>query len=138
MQVAIKKPTVFTKKSVITVLAILLSIFLTTSGDFALANEKDKATANSNSSAATLAGISATSDDGKGAIDEGKGLVYFMMAAGFVIIAGCLVVAGVKLAASGTGQKRAEALIWVGGAFLGAFIVYKAFDLLGYAIGFSS
>lgn len=88
--------------------------------------------------AADLVGVKKASDNGKGLIEEGKGLVYLMMAGGFVIVAGCIVVAAVKLSAAATGQKRAEATMWVGGAFIGAFLIYKAFDLLGYAISFGS
>lgn len=89
-------------------------------------------------SAANLVGVKKVDDNGKGLIDEGKGLVYLMMAGGFVIVAGCIVVAAVRLSAAGNGQKRAEAMMWVGGCFVGGFLIYKAFDLLGYAISFGS
>ncbi|MFL0584283.1 hypothetical protein ACH0B6_17050 [Solibacillus silvestris] len=88
--------------------------------------------------AANLVGVKKVDDDGKGLIEEGKGLVYLMMAGGFVIVAGCIVVAAIKLSAAGNGQKRAEAMMWVGGCFVGGFLIYKAFDLLGYAISFGS
>lgn len=95
-------------------------------------------TADAAGDAAKLVGVKTVNDDGKALIEEGKGLVYLMMAGGFVIIAGCIVIAAIKLAAAGNGQKRAEAMLWVGGAFVGAFLVYKAFDLLGYAISFGT
>ncbi|MGE7692283.1 hypothetical protein ACQKMI_24285 [Lysinibacillus sp. NPDC097214] len=90
---------------------------------------------NSASDAASSAGITAQSDDGKALIDQGKSWVYILMGFGFVVIAGCLIMAGVKLAASSQAQKRVDAFWWVGGAFIGAIIVYNAFKLLGFAIG---
>ena len=102
-------------------------LFIVPGSDIAFA---DKA-----SDAAGMAGISSTGDNGKALIEEGKGYVYILMAFGFVIIAGCMIMAAIKLAASANGQKRAEALWWVGGAFIGAVISYNAFKLLGFAVG---
>lgn len=114
---------------ILMVVAIAFTFFLVTGNDYAFANEND---------AAKLVGITATDDNGKALVEDGKTFVYLMMAVGFVIIAGCIVVAAIKLSAAGTGQKRVEAIMWVGGAFVGAFIVYKAFTLLGYAVNFGS
>lgn len=116
------------KKVVAVFLLVMFAMFMySTTGTIASADA-------SSSDAAKMVGITPNKDEGKALIAEGKGVVYLMMAGGLVIIAGCLIIAGVKLSAAGNGQKRAEAIMWVGGALIGAFIVYKAFDLLGYAI----
>ena len=114
---------------ILMVVAMAFTFFVVTGNDFAFAAEND---------AAGLVGITAQTDNGEGLVEDGKNFVYLMMAVGFVIIAGCIIVAAIKLSAAGTGQKRVEAMMWVGGAFIGAFIVYKAFTLLGYAINFGA
>lgn len=119
------------KKTVAVFTLIMMALML-----YSATGMIDSADAASN--AANLVGVKKVDDKGKGLIEEGKGVVYLMMAAGFVIVAGCIVLAAIKLSAAGNGQKRAEAMMWVGGCFVGGFLIYKAFDLLGYAISFGS
>ena len=91
------------------------------------------------SSAMKNAGISAGKGSGDGFLAEGKTFVYFLMAVGGLIIVGCIIIAAVKFAgSSGNAQKRTDAMWWIAGCFIGIYIVYKAFDLAGWAISLGS
>ena len=85
------------------------------------------------------AGLNNTGGTEDGLLSEGKTLIYFMMAAGGLIIVGCLIMAAVKFAASsGNAQKRTDSIWWILGCFVGVWIVYKAFELAGWAINIGS
>jgi len=85
------------------------------------------------------AGLSSGANQADGLLKEGKSLVYTIMAAGGLIIVGCLIIAAVKFAgSSGNSQKRSEAIMWIVGCFIGVYIVYKAFDLASWAINIGS
>ena len=89
--------------------------------------------------AMSKAGITAGSGSGDGFISEGKTWIYFLMAIGGLVIVGCLIIAAIKFAASsGNAQKRTEAMWWIAGCFVGIYIVYKAFNLAGWAVSLGS
>lgn len=85
------------------------------------------------------AGLSSSAAEEDGLLDEGKALIYTLMAFGGLVIVGCLIIAAVKFAgSSGNSQKRSEAIMWIVGCFIGVWIVYKAFDLAGWAVNIGS
>ncbi|PIJ95846.1 hypothetical protein [Lysinibacillus sphaericus] len=128
-------------KGVLIIVGLLACLFFALPGfDTALAaNEKEKTTGITNAAdAASMAGITTTSDKGQGLMNEAKGWIYVIIGFALIFIAGCLVFAGAKMAASSNGQKRVEAAWWIGGSAIGAIVAYNAFKLIGLAIGAGS
>lgn len=123
-------------------ITLISSMVLFHSPDLAFA-ENPKVIASSNpssvSDAINKAGLTSDGKEGDGILTEGKTLIYFLMALGGLIIVGCLIMAAVKFAASsGNSSKRSESIMWIVGCFIGVWIVYKAFELAGWAINIGS
>ena len=71
-----------------------------------------------------------------GVYEDLNGLVYFIMALGGFWIIGCLVWGGMTLAGSGGNpQKRTEGFIKLALTLVGAWIIFKAYDIAGWATG---
>ncbi|WP_051405145.1 hypothetical protein [Bacillus cihuensis] len=65
-----------------------------------------------------------------------NGVVYFVMALGGFWIVGMLVWGGMTLAGSGGNpQKRTEGFIKLSLVLVGAYIIFKAYDIAGWATG---
>ena len=80
-------------------------------------------------------GISQTGDL-SGVYGDLNGVVYFIMAIGGFWIVGMLVWGGMTLAASGGNpQKRTEGFIKLSLVLVGAWIIFKAYDIAGWATG---
>lgn len=81
------------------------------------------------------AGIKGTGDM-SGIYGDLNGIVYFVMAIGGFWIIGCLVWGGMTLAGSGGNpQKRTEGFIKLSLVVVGAYIIFKAYDIAGWATG---
>ncbi|RKJ74890.1 hypothetical protein D7X33_18970 [Butyricicoccus sp. 1XD8-22] len=120
----------FSVKAALVFSIALISLFLFYDTPEASASVQD---------AITKAGLTTGGGEEESLLGEGKALIYFLMAAGGLIIVGCLIVAAVKFAgSSGNSQKRSEAIMWIVGCFIGVWIVYKAFDLAGWAVNIGS
>lgn len=75
--------------------------------------------------------------DNSGIYDDLDKVVYFIMALGGFWILLCLVFAGVRLsAAQGNPQSRTQGFIGLGMAFLGGWVILKAYDIAGWIAGF--
>lgn len=94
--------------------------------------------ADSVSDAMSKAGIKSGSGSGDDFIKEGKYFIYFLMAIGGLIIVGCMIMAALALSATKNGQKRTDAIWWLVGCFAGSYIVYKAFELVGWSTSLGS
>lgn len=71
-----------------------------------------------------------------GVYEDLNGLVYFIMALGGFWIIGCLVWGGMTLAGSGGNpSKRTEGFIKLALTLVGAWIIFKAYDIAGWATG---
>lgn len=80
-------------------------------------------------------GISQTGDM-SGIYKDLDGVVYFVMALGGFWIVGMLVWGGMTLAGSGGNpQKRTEGFIKLSLVLVGAYIIFKAYDIAGWATG---
>lgn len=65
-----------------------------------------------------------------------NGVVFFVMALGGFWIVGMLVWGGMTLAGSGGNpQKRTEGFIKLSLVLVGAYIIFKAYDIAGWATG---
>jgi hypothetical protein len=69
-----------------------------------------------------------------------KDLVWFITALGGFWVLACLIFAGVKLSAAqgGNPQARTAGFIGLGMAFLGGWVIMKAYDIAGWIAGFGS
>lgn len=86
-------------------------------------------------SALKQSGISQTGDM-SGVYGDLNGVVYFIMAIGGFWIVGMLVWGGMTLAGSGGNpQKRTEGFIKLSLVLVGAWIIFKAYDIAGWATG---
>lgn len=79
-------------------------------------------------------GIKTTGGDMKGIFSDLNNVVYFVMALGGFWIVGMLVWGGMTLAGSGGNpQKRTEGFIKLSLTLVGAYIIFKAYDIAGWA-----
>lgn len=109
-------------------LSAFLFIFIQNSG---LAS----ATKASSADALSKAGIDGTGDM-SGIFTDLNGVVFFVMALGGFWIVGMLVWGGMTLAGSGGNpQKRTEGFIKLALVLVGAYIIFKAHDIAGWATG---
>lgn|SRR5690606_7849321 len=77
--------------------------------------------------------------DNSGIYDDLSSLVTFVMALGGFWILACLIFAGAKLSsAQNNPQNRTAGFIGVGMAFIGGWIMMKAYDIAGWIAGFGS
>ncbi|MDC3424273.1 hypothetical protein NC797_07095 [Aquibacillus sp. 3ASR75-11] len=77
--------------------------------------------------------------ENSGIYDDLDKLVYFVMALGGFWILACLIFAGIKLAASqGNPQGRTQGFIGLGMAFIGGWVIMKAYDIAGWIAGFGA
>lgn len=87
------------------------------------------------SAALKKSGISNTGDM-SGIFEDLNGVVFFVMALGGFWIVGMLVWGGMTLAGSGGNpQKRTEGFIKLSLVLVGAYIIFKAHDIAGWATG---
>jgi hypothetical protein len=87
------------------------------------------------SDALRRSGISQTGDM-SGVYNDLNGLVYVVMAIGGFWIVGCLIWGGMTLAGSGGNpQKRTEGFAKLALTLVGAWIIFKAYDIAGWATG---
>lgn len=87
------------------------------------------------SNALKEAGISNTGNV-DGVYSDLTNVVYFIMALGGFWIVGMLVWGGMTLAGSGGNpQKRVEGFIKLSLTLVGAYIIFKAYDIAGWATG---
>ncbi|MDX1806398.1 MAG: hypothetical protein R3267_05195 [Paenisporosarcina sp.] len=87
------------------------------------------------SSALKESGIKGTGDM-SGIYGDLSNVVYFVMALGGFWIVGMLVWGGMTLAGSGGNpQKRTEGFIKLALVLVGAYIIFKAYDIAGWATG---
>lgn len=87
------------------------------------------------SDALSESGISQTGNI-DGVYSDLNGVVYFIMALGGFWIVGMLVWGGMTLAGSGGNpQKRTEGFIKLSLVLVGAYIIFKAYDIAGWATG---
>ena len=87
------------------------------------------------SDALSESGISQTGNI-DGVYSDLNGVVYFVMALGGFWIVGMLVWGGMTLAGSGGNpQKRTEGFIKLSLVLVGAYIIFKAYDIAGWATG---
>jgi len=111
--------------------ATILLVFAFTSSDLALASPGGAKV----SDALKESGISNTGDM-SGIYTDLTGVVYFIMALGGFWIVGMLVWGGMTLAGSGGNpQKRTEGFIKLALVLVGAYIIFKAYDIAGWATG---
>ncbi len=86
------------------------------------------------------AGVTVSDIDSKdsGVFKDLKKMTGFIMALGGFWVVACLIFAGFKLAAAqgGNPQARTAGFVGLGMAFVGAFVIVKAYDIAGYAAGF--
>lgn len=76
------------------------------------------------------------SGDTSGLFKDLNGIVYMVMALGGFWIIGCLVWGGMTLAGSGGNPtKRTEGFIKLSLVIIGAYIIFKAYDIAGWATG---
>lgn len=107
----------------------VIGLILTTAPEFTYAEKADVTKALKES------GISNTGDM-SGVYDDMNGVVYFIMAIGGFWIVGMLVWGGMTLAGSGgNAQKRTEGFIKLSLTLFGAYIIFKAYDIAGWATG---
>ncbi len=107
----------------------VIGLILTTAPEFTYAEKADVTKALKES------GISNTGDM-SGVYDDMNGVVYFIMAIGGFWIVGMLVWGGMTLAGSGgNAQKRTEGFIKLSLTLVGAYIIFKAYDIAGWATG---
>ncbi|MFP7442613.1 MULTISPECIES: hypothetical protein [Bacillus] len=113
-------------KSMITSAAALLVLLHTNVSVFASANAKN---------ALKEAGITQTGNI-DGMYTDLNAVVYFIMALGGFWIVGMLVWGGMTLAGSGGNpQKRTEGFIKLSLVLVGAYVIFKAYDIAGWATG---
>ncbi|QAS54781.1 hypothetical protein [Halobacillus litoralis] len=76
--------------------------------------------------------------ENSGIYDDLDKLVYFVMALGGFWILACLIFAGIKLASAqgGNPQGRTAGFIGLGMAFVGGWVIMKAYDIAGWISGF--
>lgn len=87
------------------------------------------------SNALKESGIEGTGDL-SGIYGDLNNVVYFVMALGGFWIVGMLVWGGMTLAGSGGNpQKRTEGFIKLALVLVGAYIIFKAYDIAGWATG---
>lgn len=87
------------------------------------------------SNALKESGINGTGDM-SGIYGDLTNVVYFVMALGGFWIVGMLVWGGMTLAGSGGNpQKRTEGFIKLSLTLVGAYIIFKAYDIAGWATG---
>ncbi|MDQ0273496.1 hypothetical protein [Cytobacillus purgationiresistens] len=87
------------------------------------------------SDALKKSGISKTGNM-NGVYNDLNGVVFFVMALGGFWIVGMLVWGGMTLAGSGGNpQKRTEGFIKLSLTLVGAYIIFKAYDIAGWATG---
>lgn len=90
------------------------------------------------SNALQKSGIKKTGDM-SGIYNDLNGIVFFIMALGGFWIIAMLVWGGMTLAASGGNpQKRTEGFIKLALVLVGAYIIFKAYDIAGWATGLGS
>lgn len=78
----------------------------------------------------------AKTGDASGIFTSLSGVVYFVMAIGGFWIVGMLAWGGMTLAGSGGNpQKRTEGFIKLALTLVGAYIIFKAYDIAGWATG---
>lgn len=86
------------------------------------------------------AGVKTTDklDGNAGIFNDLKNMTFFIMALGGFWVVACLIFAGFKLAAAqgGNPQARTAGFIGLGMAFIGGFVVMKAYNIAGYVAGF--
>ncbi|EAR66142.1 hypothetical protein B14911_10422 [Bacillus sp. NRRL B-14911] len=112
--------------SMITSAAALLVLLHTNVSVFASANVKN---------ALREAGINQTGNI-DGMYTDLNAVVYFIMALGGFWIVGMLVWGGMTLAGSGGNpQKRTEGFIKLSLVLVGAYVIFKAYDIAGWATG---
>lgn len=110
----------------ITSAAALLVLLHTNVSVFASANVKN---------ALREAGINQTGNI-DGMYTDLNAVVYFIMALGGFWIVGMLVWGGMTLAGSGGNpQKRTEGFIKLSLVLVGAYVIFKAYDIAGWATG---
>jgi len=106
--------------------AFMTFLFVLGQGAVEAANVKD---------ALKESGIKNTGDMG-GIYGDLNGVVYFVMALGGFWIVGMLVWGGMTLAGSGGNpQKRTEGFIKLSLVLVGAYVIFKAYDIAGWATG---
>lgn len=105
-------------------IAVLVALLTVTSAS--AANVKD---------ALSESGINKTGDM-SGIYGDLNNVVYFIMALGGFWIVGMLVWGGMTLAGSGGNpQKRTEGFIKLSLVLVGAYIIFKAYDIASWATG---
>ncbi|KOO48193.1 hypothetical protein AMD01_05045 [Priestia koreensis] len=86
------------------------------------------------------AGVTTSNIDSKdsGVFKDLTKMTGFIMAIGAFWIIACIIFAGLKLSAAqgGNSQARTAGFIGLGMAFIGGFVVMKAYDIAGYVAGF--
>lgn len=108
------------------VVALMTFVFILGQNSVQAANVKD---------ALKQSGIKNTGDMG-GIYGDLNGVVYFVMALGGFWIVGMLVWGGMTLAGSGGNpQKRTEGFIKLALVLVGAYVIFKAYDIAGWATG---
>jgi len=114
-------------KSLVGTIAAVIAVF---------AMNIKSAAANANvSNALRESGINNTGDL-SGIYGDLNNVVYFVMALGGFWIVGMLVWGGMTLAGSGGNpQKRTEGFIKLSLVLVGAYIIFKAYDIAGWATG---
>lgn len=81
-------------------------------------------------------GINPSTGDMSGIYKDLTGMVYVVMALGGFWVVTMLIIAGMKLSGSGGNpQKRTEGLIALVAAVGGAYVIFKAYDIAGWATG---
>lgn len=101
-------------------------------------NAKIMAAGNNVSNALKESGITNTGDVSN-LYSDANGIVYVIMAMGGFWIVGMFVWGGMTLAASGGNpQKRTEGIIKLSMTVLGAYVIFKAYDIAGWATGLGS
>ncbi|MEK5071671.1 hypothetical protein [Sporosarcina sp. FSL K6-1508] len=114
-------------KRVLGVAAVFMMVLLLMDSNAALAADV--------SDAMKQSGITKTGDM-TGIYKDLTGVVYFIMALGGFWIVGMLVWGGMTLAGSGGNpQKRTEGFIKLSLVLVGAYIIFKAYDIAGWATG---
>ena len=86
----------------------------------------------------TNAGITGAGNTA-GLFDDLKNIVYLIMGVGGIWCVAFLVIGGMLLGGSaGNPQKRGSGIAALGSACIGLFVIYKAYDIAGWATGIGS
>lgn len=113
---------------------LVVGFFLTSAPEFTHAEDKKTSGANV-TNALQKSGISNTGNM-DGVYTDLNNVVFFIMALGGFWIIIMLVWGGMTLAGSGgNAQKRTEGFIKLSLTLFGAYIIFKAYDIAGWATG---